>query len=62
MIITMGHCRDCQMCAKGVRQFLQRRGMSWTEFLKKGIDSDVLLATGDAMAIQVVENANGRTA
>jgi hypothetical protein len=50
------------MCAKGVRQFLQRRGMSWTEFLKKGIDSDVLLATGDAMAIQVVENANGRTA
>ena len=38
-----------------------RRGSDWQKFLAEGLDSDLIEATGDAMALEVVKVAkNGR--
>ena len=58
--ITMRHIRAAKMCSSGARAWFNRHGFDWSDFLKHGIDSDKVLATGDAMAIRVVEVANGR--
>jgi hypothetical protein len=60
MIITMRDIRRAKMCSLGARAFAKRHGLDWSEFLKNGIDSDKLLATGDAMARRIVEVANGQ--
>jgi hypothetical protein len=43
-----GYCTD-------IRKFAQRHNLSIRQFAAEGIDAEVLLATGDAMAIKVVE-------
>ena len=60
MIITMRDIRAAKMCSLGARAFFIRHGLDWSAFLKNGIDSDKVLATGDAMAIRVVEVASGK--
>ena len=60
MIITMRDIRRAKMCSIGARAFFIRHGLDWSAFLKQGIDSDKVLATGDAMAIRVVEVASGK--
>ncbi len=60
VIVRMEHIRAAKMCANGARSFFERHGLDWCEFLKCGIDSSYLTATGDAMALQVVEVAHGR--
>ena len=60
MTITMRDIRRAKMCSIGARAFFIRHGLDWSAFLKNGIDSDTVLATGDAMAIRVVEVASGK--
>lgn len=61
MKIYMCHVREAKMCAKGTRAFFERQGWDFQEFLKNGLDAELFLKTGDAMALQVVEVAkNGR--
>lgn len=60
LIITMRDIRAAKMCSRGTRAFFQRHGLDWTDFLKNGIPAEKLAATGDAMALQVVEAARGR--
>lgn len=48
------------MCSAGARDFFKRHGFDWRDFLKNGIDAKKLEATGDAMALQVVEVARGQ--
>ncbi len=57
MIIKMVDIRKAKMCSKGARNFFERHNLNWNEFLEKGIDSEKLKATGDAMALHVVEIA-----
>ncbi|WP_163836881.1 hypothetical protein [Spartinivicinus ruber] len=57
MIIRINHIRSALFCSKGARQFFERHGLDWGDFLKHGIESEKLLATGDAMAKQVVDLA-----
>lgn len=59
MIITMRHVRQAKMCAAGARAFCLRHGIDWNSFLKQGVESEIVLKTGDAMAIEVVEKAHG---
>lgn len=59
MIIKMIHIRKAGYCSRGARVFFERHGLDWTEFLLNGIDASKLVATGDAMAIKVVELAHG---
>lgn len=60
IIITLQDMRKVKYCARGAKSFLAKHGLSWSDFLEKGIPSDRLEATGDAMALKVVEVARGR--
>ena len=55
--VTMLHVRKAGMCSRGARAFFERHGLDWTAFLKEGLDAEIIEATGDAMALQVVEVA-----
>lgn len=57
--VTMRHIRKAKMCSRGTRVFFQRHGLDYTDFLRNGIDAEKLAATGDAMALKVVEVARG---
>lgn len=52
--------RSAKMCVVGAKKFLEDRGYDFREFLEKGIDPAILIATGDPMARKVVEASNGR--
>lgn len=60
MRITMRDVRAAKMCSRGARSFFIRHGLNWSEFLSVGAESSVLVSTGDAMAIRVVEVARER--
>lgn len=60
VIVKMEHVRAARMCSRGARAFFARHGLDWQVFLEKGLPAETLVATGDAMALQVVEVARGR--
>jgi len=57
MIITMEHVRRIHYCSPGIRLFSKKHGIDLGAFCRNGIDEEVLLATGDQMAIDLVEEA-----
>ena len=64
MIVTMAHLRTVPghsarpgYCARGGRAWFQRHGLDWVDFLRHGIDADILRATGDGLALSRVEHA-----
>ena len=60
LMVTMKDIRRAKMCRRGTQAFFKRHGLDWIGFLKHGIPAEELAATGDAMALQVVEVARGR--
>ena len=59
--IYMSDIRKANMCSRGTRAFFLARGWDFKDFLKNGLDEELIIKTGDAMALQVVEVArNGR--
>lgn len=60
VMVTMADVRRARMCSRGARAFFDRHALDWDAFLSDGIGSDQLEATGDAMAMKVVEVARGR--
>lgn len=60
VLVRMEHVRAVRMCSRGTRAFFERHGLDWQTFLKDGLPAEMLEATGDAMALQVVEVARGR--
>ena len=60
VIVTMRHIRRAKMCSRGTRAFFERHGLDYAAFVRDGIPAEHLEATGDAMALQVVEVARGR--
>lgn len=60
-LVTLQDVRRARMCASGTRAFLKRHGLDWDEFRHRGLPVEVIEATGDAMALSVVEEVrNGR--
>lgn len=57
MNVTMADVRAAKMCSKGARKFCERHDLDWKKFLTEGFPPEVLEATGDAMALRVVEVA-----
>jgi len=49
-----------QQCSSGARSFFKRHGLDWSDFLKNGIDAEILLKINDVMANQVIEQARRR--
>lgn len=59
VIVRMPHMRHLGYCSSGVRAFFEKFDLDYVDFLKNGIDSDVLLraCNNDHMALRVVEVA-----
>jgi hypothetical protein len=60
IIITMPDIRAARMCSGGSREFFHLHNLDWQDFLQHGIPASKLLATGDSMAVRLVEVARGR--
>jgi len=48
-------------CHSQSRAFFKRHDLDWLDFVRNGIDADVLLKTGDALAVYLVEFVRGET-
>lgn len=44
-------------CRRGARAFFVRYGLDWSKFIKDGLDEEILLSSGDALAEALVEHA-----
>lgn len=55
MKIYMSDLRKAKMCARGSRAFFLSQGWDWQDFLKNGIDLEIVEKSNDAMAQQVVQ-------
>lgn len=62
MIITLQHLKSMPVagrrsgyCVRGTRLLLERYQLDWEDAKRNGIDAEVLLATGDAQAIALVD-------
>lgn len=42
-------------CRGKSREWAERHGLNWRDFVQNGVDSEVLVATGDALAIALVK-------
>lgn len=49
-------------CAPGIRAWFARYGLDYRAFVREGIPAHVLLDTGDAFALRVVQTALARRA
>lgn len=59
-IITIDDVRRAGHCALGARRWFERHGFDFRKFLRKGIDVETFLATGDGQAQQVVDRKRER--
>ena len=61
MKIKLSHARSmpCStkygLCSNGLRTFANKHNIDWKTFINEGIDEEVLVKTGDAMAIKLVK-------
>lgn len=69
MIVTIQHMHTVPTwtgrqgyCHGQGRAFASRTGLDWVKFVQEGIDAEELLATGDALAIALVEHARNEVA
>lgn len=53
----MRHVRSAKICRQGARHFADKHNIDWQDFLKNGIDAELLTAINDAQLNQVVEVA-----
>jgi hypothetical protein len=58
----MKHLRAAGYCNREPRMWFVRHGFSWQDFLDHGIEVEKVEATGDALAMKVVEIARKDTA
>jgi hypothetical protein len=56
------HCdlAASRFCNRGVRVFFERHGLDWSDFLKNGIDADLVRHIDDVMLVQALERAEQR--
>lgn len=60
LLVTMRDVRAAKLCSRGTRAWFDKQGFDYTGFLKNGIDAEKFIATGDPMALKVVEVSHGR--
>lgn len=60
LIITIDDFRKAGHCPKGIRRGFDAAGLDFRRLLKEGYPASELIATGNALAIQVVERAVAR--
>lgn len=60
MIVKHSDLAAMKFCNRGARQFFERHGLNWQEFITNGIDSSRVEAIDDEMMRQVVAHAHRR--
>lgn len=61
LIITAADIRKAGHCiVPGTKRWFADHGLDFRSFIKNGIAAETLLATGDALANQVVERTRAR--
>lgn len=58
--ITITDIRKAGHCVAGARRWFTAHRLDFAAFLKVGVPSATLLATGDALAVQVVDRKKER--
>lgn len=58
--VTIKDFRAAGICPAARHKFFEPHGLDWKDFVRNGIDADLLIATGDPRALPVVEVARGR--
>ena len=58
--VTIDDVRAAGLCVNGTRVWFARHDLDFRVFLREGCTAETLLATGDAMALRVVERARIR--
>ena len=53
--VTITDIRLAGHCVAGARDWFKAYDLDFREFIRNGMDSDILLATGDGLAVQVIE-------
>lgn len=54
--ITITDVRRAGHCVTGARAWFERHGLDFRDFIKSGIAEETFLASGDALAVAVVEH------
>lgn len=64
LIVTIEHLhtvpgrgRKPGFCNRKSREWFARHGLDWTDFVRNGIDAEILSETGCALAAALVEHA-----
>jgi hypothetical protein len=57
MMIKLRHIREAEICTRGARLWFNSHGLSWNNFLTKGIEVEVIEKFDDALANRVIEVA-----
>jgi hypothetical protein len=60
--VTIQDLRASRLCFQGARPWFRRHGLDWQQFLAHGLDAEVLIRTGDALASRVIAIAEAREA
>lgn len=58
--ITITDVRAAGHCARGAKDWFERHGLDFRAFLKDGASEEELLATGDALAVEVIKHKRER--
>ena len=62
VIVRAEDIRAARLCFQGARPWFRRHGLDWQAFLVEGLAAEVLAATGDALALRVIAEAERRIA
>ena len=62
LIVRAEDIRAARLCFQGARPWFRRHGLNWQAFLAEGLPAEVLAATGDALALRVIAEAEKRAA
>lgn len=60
MIVTHRDLQALRYCNRGSREFFKRHDLDWSVFVIEGLPEEAFLATGDHMAIRLVEYTRER--
>lgn len=60
MIVTINDVRAAGLCVRGAREWSERHGFDFQDFIRNGIEADRLLASGDALSQRVIEKKRER--
>lgn len=54
--MTMQDLAECNLCARGSKRFLEKKGICFRDFLKEGLPLDTVIAWDDGSSNKVVEH------